>query len=399
MKKISFYLAILIIVTFGPYKALVAFDKYYENKVKDAYFNSFGNSILDKKNHGLILQRQSINKNDNMEIYGSSELGTIDIHTNPVNIFNNKSTGFQINLIGRGHSQNLIHAINIGALSGDLKNEKMVIILSPQWFSASGLAPSEFQTNFSELQFYSFMYNKNIDSDLKIKLASRVTELTKSNQSYGGINQFASLYASNTIAAKTGLFFLTPYNKLKYYLLSIKDNVQSYRLLLETNKQANESLVKEVSYDWENELVKASEIGKEKSSNNSFGITNEYYDKYIKDGVDSSKGSYKDKSYLNSPEYEDLKLLLELCKRNGLNPTFVSVPVHGKWYDYCSFSKEDRQEYYEKVNNLVESFDFQIVDLSNHEYEEYFLKDIMHLGWRGWIYIDKAINEYYHNNK
>jgi D-alanine transfer protein len=399
MKKISFYLAVLMIVTFGSYKGLAAFDKYYENKVKDAYFNSFGNSMLTEKNEGLILQRQSINRKDNMQIYGSSELGTPDIHTNPVNIFNNKSTGFQINLIGRGYSQSITHAINIGALSGDLKDEKMVIILSPQWFSASGLAPDQFQMNFSELQFYSFMYNKNIDSDLKLKLASRVTELTRSSQSYGAVYQFASLYAKNNIAAKTGLFFLTPYNRFKFYLLSIKDNFHSYRLLLEANKQSSEGLIKEINYDWEDELVKANEIGKEKSSNNSFGIANEYYNKYIKDGIESYKDSDKGKSYVNSPEYEDLKLLLELSKRKGLKPIFVSVPVHGKWYDYCGFPREDRQEYYKKVNDLIKSFDFQVVDLSNHEYEEYFLKDTMHLGWRGWIYIDKAINEYYHNNK
>jgi D-alanine transfer protein len=36
-----------------------------------------------------------------------------------------------------------------------------------------------------------------------------------------------------------------------------------------------------------------------------------------------------------------------------------------------------------------------MVDLTGYEYEEYFLCDIMHLGWKGWLEVDKAIEQYY----
>lgn len=32
------------------------------------------------------------------------------------------------------------------------------------------------------------------------------------------------------------------------------------------------------------------------------------------------------------------------------------------------------------------------------EYEDYFLKDVMHLGWKGWVYVDEAIDKYYKEN-
>nr|WP_263973208.1 D-alanyl-lipoteichoic acid biosynthesis protein DltD [Clostridium botulinum] len=56
----------------------------------------------------------------------------------------------------------------------------------------------------------------------------------------------------------------------------------------------------------------------------------------------------------------------------GVKSLFASVPVHGKLYDYCGFSKEDRNEYYKKINKMVISYGFQILDLSQYEYGEYY---------------------------
>ena len=36
-----------------------------------------------------------------------------------------------------------------------------------------------------------------------------------------------------------------------------------------------------------------------------------------------------------------------------------------------------------------------MADFSNKEYEEYFLKDIMHLGWKGWVYLDDKVYQFY----
>ncbi|PEC93295.1 hypothetical protein CON17_30125, partial [Bacillus thuringiensis] len=30
-----------------------------------------------------------------------------------------------------------------------------------------------------------------------------------------------------------------------------------------------------------------------------------------------------------------------------------------------------------------------------HEYDKYFLKDTIHLGWKGWIYFDEAVQKFY----
>ncbi|MBJ8128279.1 D-alanyl-lipoteichoic acid biosynthesis protein DltD, partial [Bacillus cereus] len=81
-----------------------------------------------------------------------------------------------------------------------------------------------------------------------------------------------------------------------------------------------------------------------------------------------------------SPEYEDLQIVLDLLKQSGAKPLFISVPVKGPWYDYAGFPKERREAYYKKVHEQIEKAGYPIADFSNHEYDKYFLKDHMHLG-------------------
>ena len=38
---------------------------------------------------------------------------------------------------------------------------------------------------------------------------------------------------------------------------------------------------------------------------------------------------------------------------------------------------------------------YPVVDFSGHEYDKYFLKDTIHLGWKGWIYFDEAVQNFY----
>jgi D-alanyl-lipoteichoic acid biosynthesis protein DltD len=374
-------------------------SKSYEFRLDNEYSNKIGGIYsLTDRDKGLWLQEKIANQGDNIIIYGSSELGTTSLQYHPSNFFQGEKDGFQINIIGRGYSQSIIHAVNLGAMGNNLKGKKVVVIISPQWFSAGGLGSSEFGMNFSELQFYELMFNKGIDKSLKLAAASRVGQLSNNNQDLTHIKIFCKLYSSNNFLSKSALLLLTPYYKIKYFLLGIKDKIKTDKLLkVYGGKDVQEASSKD-KIDWEGQKLKAAEDGEKESDNNEFGIENGYYDQYIKDNLVKYKDSYKTNSFLESPEYDDFKLLLNVCKENGIKPLIVSVPVNGKWYDYCGFDKNDRNEYYKKVKQIVDSYGFEIADFSGYEYEKYFLKDIMHLGWKGWVYVNEAIDKYYHEN-
>ena len=48
-----------------------------------------------------------------------------------------------------------------------------------------------------------------------------------------------------------------------------------------------------------------------------------------------------------------------------------------------------------KVREQVEKAGYPVIDFSGHEYDKYFLKDTIHLGWKGWIYFDEAVQKFY----
>lgn len=396
MKKVISTLLILFSFIVLVILTLNTIDNYYSFKIKEVGYNNtigtlYGNTI---KEQGLMLKKLSLSQNDNYLIFGSSELGSMVKPFHPDYFFANKKTEFQVNIIGRGYSQSLIHSIDLAALSNELKGKKIVIIISPQWFTKEGLTQNTFNMNFSPLQFYTAMFNNNLNSLVKLDLCKRVYSLGS-----GGTLQvrvFSFLYSNNTLVSKSILTLLMPYYNLQNKILSIKDKIQTYKFIKQYGKQKQINLVA-TTIDWDKERSKAVIQGKQESNNNDFQMENGYYNRYIKDNLKNLKGSLESGSYLQSSEYGDLKLLMDICKTADIKPIFVSVPMNGKWYDYAEFSKEDRQKYYQKVNKLITSNGFQVADFSKNEYDKYFLKDAMHLGWQGWIDVDEAIDEYYHS--
>ena len=75
---------------------------------------------------------------------------------------------------------------------------------------------------------------------------------------------------------------------------------------------------------------------------------------------------------------------------------FVIVPMNGRWADYTGFPLVERQTYYQRVQPDGPQQGFQVADFSGHEYDLYFLKDIMHLGWKGWVDVDEAMDHFVH---
>ena len=153
--------------------------------------------------------------------------------------------------------------------------------------------------------------------------------------------------------------------------------------------------VKAEEIDFKRLMERAAEAGAEACANNGFYIRDDYYDTYVRDVEDERKGSESESSYLESPEYGDLGIFLEVCRETGIEPLIVSIPVNGRWYDWTGFPKKDRQGYYEKVRRICREYGAELADFSDKEYEEYFLKDVMHLGWKGWVYVDEAVYEFW----
>lgn len=399
MKKIIFRAVGLLLIVCLIFAATPFIIKASVPEYKD----EVGYSTDDLKIQGLHLLKESAKREDTVVIYGSSELRTEYISTHPANFFAGKRTGFQVNLIGRGSCQSIIHAMSIAASGDSLKDTPVVLITSPQSYVEGGITPDMFFANFSKQQYLTIMYDSDVSDDIKIRLSKRVVEMFARYDAefgklsgYDDIRVLAKMGANNNFIASFGKTVTAPFFLFEKLISDNRDMIKSAELI---NKTQTEKIGGN-EIDWEEEYKSAEQIAKNETTNNDFGMRNDDYKKNVGKHLERYKDKDKNLSYTNSVEYSDLQLLLDICVERGIKPLFVSVPLHGDWSDYTGFTKERRESYYNKVEGVVApycvDYGFEFLDLSDYEYEKYFLCDTMHLGWKGWLKVNEEIDAYYH---
>jgi D-alanine transfer protein len=149
---------------------------------------------------------------------------------------------------------------------------------------------------------------------------------------------------------------------------------------------------KDLEYpDWDAYLAEATQVGQAACTNNDYGIKDYYYSEYVEPYYASWQDRYSNWELSHSKEYDDLELFLRVCQESDIDPLIIIVPVNGPWYDYTGFKKSERDDYYQRIRTICDNYNVEYADFSDKEYETYFLGDAMHLGWRGWVYVEQAI--------
>lgn len=367
--------------------------KLKENRAELMYWNADErNSCMEAME--LILGEQAI------PVFGSSELfAAEDVSAFPKYLFRNGQSDFNMVLIGRGYMQSIHHAVNAGALGPYIKGKKAALILSPQWFTKAHLAPETYASRFSEEAYAAFMKNPAISGPLKKRVAERMEALLTADpaqlERIRKVRQAALEHTLNLAGqVEMGLYSRFIDIKAVHALAKALEPAGSAGAADAPDAGAQEQVrVREL--DFQALLPEAEAAGKRACTNNEYYIFDAYYDTYVRDALEQRKGSQAKDSYMDSPEYGDLRLFLEVCRELGIEPLIVSIPVNGKWYDWTGFPKEDRDGYYQKIRDLCEEYQVSLADFSGKEYEPYFLKDVMHLGWKGWVYVDEAVYRFY----
>ena len=67
----------------------------------------------------------------------------------------------------------------------------------------------------------------------------------------------------------------------------------------------------------------------------------------------------------------------------------------GPYYDHIGIDAATRASAYDRIRNVVWAHpNARLVDYSDREYEPYFLFDIVHFGWTGWIEAQHALYDF-----
>ena len=387
MKKVISFLLSLVIFC----GMVVSVDWGLKNGFRSKDMPALNYELNKVKFRNYELINSSLDENTVL-VLGSSELSSQkDTKFHPRQLMQGQQT--QMMLVGAGYYQSLEHTIELAACSNALSSRKVALIISPQWFVKGGVDPTAFASNFSEKNFIGFLKNDQLSKELKTKICTRVLELL--DQGNPAQASRIRMYIEYYVYDKANLFDRL-YASVYSDYLELKGNYTAWKTFRNVQPGTLTDSLKPL--DWNTLLDEARTYGREQCTNNPFFVYDEYYDRYMKDALESKKNSQLDGSYTISSEFDDLSLFLEVCRELDITSLVISIPVKGVWYDYIGFPKTDRDAYYQKIRTMVEASGNQLADFSDEEYSDYFLSDIMHLGWEGWVKVSESIVEYAESN-
>ena len=140
----------------------------------------------------------------------------------------------------------------------------------------------------------------------------------------------------------------------------------------------------------------ANRLGKKGTSNNNLGIRNKFYTQRLTpDVLKRMKGEQRKLNYVKSPEYSDFELILNQFAKQDSDVLFIIPPVNAKWMKYTGLSQDMLDKTVTKIKTQLISQGFgNIADLSQNGNKKYYMEDTIHLGWRGWVDVDKAVSKF-----
>ncbi|WP_414047816.1 D-alanyl-lipoteichoic acid biosynthesis protein DltD [Macrococcus equi] len=338
---------------------------------------SGGANLNETTFKGRIIQENLFKSKQYYPILGSSELEKPDPF-HPVHMFKMMHMGHKPFLIGTGGSTDIIHAINIGSKVGKIDNKKLAIIISPQWFTRKGILDENFSARYSELQLHDLLKNKHLSKAFKKKLSHRLLDFTATKDQYG-----VEYYAKDKKHYESSL------SDKMYINLMQKNDVMKSMLMLTNNFLHHSKMIDYKGKSWKEVAQIAEDYGKRHATNNDYGMENSYYKKILHH---QKKLFRNHEFYLQSKEFDDLDLLLQALHEAKADPLFIILPVNGNWYDHIELPYERRLPVYQKINQHINRYGFKTYDMTDMDYEPYVIKDAVHIGWKGWVYINEQMN-------
>ncbi len=318
---------------------------------------------------------------DSLLVLGSSEFSTpaSTVPQVPAQTFGTHNYGLHLMLVGEAFDQCLWHSMALGALAKDgLPHNKVVLIVGLGQYTDGGLDASTFSSRFSYTLYQGFCANSAIPQELRDRVRHRLEEQ--------GVDQTTLRGASPSL----------PLDTIDGVVLGAMDDLKLRNDLGAVRARGmawpQESAT---APNWEDLRNQALQDAQRMSTTNEWGVEDNFYTKQLEPVLQSLAGARSEETYTDTPEYDDLDLFLSVCDACDVKPLVIVEPTLGPYYDYLGIGSKTRDAAYGRIRDVVAKHaNAQIADFSSKEYEKYFLFDIVHFGWTGWIDAQQAIYEF-----
>lgn len=343
---------------------------------------------------------------DSIPVFGSSELSFLpeDCRQVPHAVFGWNDYGLDCWTVGEGYNQGLWHAIAIGAYARAIEeadaptsaladgvfdartSNKMVFVISPQWFFEGGVPNNATQTQFGYELWQGLCQNEHVDPARVDYLARRLKNAGIDAKKVDAARRATLPDTLNDLA-----FGFAESYQLRRDLIHVRelgDTMPFAKRVLEAENGVP---------DWDRLVAEATAEAEAQTTTNDYGFLDSIWLDHIKGDYDAGKlkDFYRNRTLLNAPaEDADLDCCLGVANDCGVDLLCVLQPFPGDWTDYEGLAREDREQRYELIRQCVANHGFKLADFSDQEYTRYFINDGTHLGWLGWLAVDRAIYEF-----
>lgn len=339
--------------------------------------------------------KNAAEKENYIPIIGSSELSRMDpFHPSSMaQKYNWKNKPF---LLGNPGTASLTQAMNVGGMA-NLKGNKAVMIISPQWFTKTGVPSAAFKYFLSPLQLTGFILNSDHgDKAMNKYVANRILDL---NVDKGAVEDGAlQRIADGKQITSFQRFYIK--NLTRSSLQSQDDFFGSLSMNDHEDMIDKASSQLPDSYNYKDLNKLATKMAKEKSHDNDLQIGDSFYKRQLKKRLDTYRNAHRHVTYTHSPEYNDFQALLYMFAQNKVEVMFVIQPINPYWVKYTGMPLSSITNFDTKIKYQLRSQGFKnIVDLSNVKNPNYIAEDTIHMGWRGWLMLDHHLKSYYKEKK
>lgn len=332
-----------------------------------------------------------VEEGDNPRILmGSSELDLVEPNSShPTIFFGEHNYGFDTVSVGKAGYQSLWQAMEIGALDqvDAVPDDKVALIVGMQWFMGDGCTTEAFLNSFSEDAYRACMENPRISQETKDAITARSVELGKQRSD---LERLSSDFLPDRI------------DEMVFGVIDGAENKAELEAAVSDNTPIPVGRFGDPSDpDWDALMELSIAEGEEACTTNDIGVYDEYYEEYFIPWIEEADSEPKPESFTewSQKELGDFKLYLQVCRETGIEPLIVIMPVKAAYYDHTEYDYESRQLYYEMIRSACDEFGVEYVDCSGYEYDTYYMRDVMHFGWTGWVHVDQALYEFFGGGK
>jgi D-alanine transfer protein len=352
-----------------------------------------------QKNQGRALQRAAFQQPDLLPLYGSSELELLDDPYHPSNFFRHYPTGFTVFPVGNIGTTTLIMVQQLAAIGPDARGRKVVFSLSPYWYYQLKNYAEEYAGNFSALRAGELIFGVHLSQGLKRQVARQMLRYPTTLESRPLLQLAVRRLADDSPLSRLIYGAFWPLGQLQNWVLRLQDHWESVAYIWKQKGLALSPPRRSSELDWPSLLVQAERDFAKHNGNNPFGFDNRWYERRFTRTLE--RNTLTNETFraglAASPEWTDLKLLLQVANELGAQPLILCAPSPGLFYDYLGIGRAPRDGYYQELERVASAYGVPVLSFADHDQDRYFIRDpAAHFSEKGWAYFDRALDAFYH---